>query len=142
MRLLVDTNVYLDLFLDREEKGKTAARFFSECRWRKNRCYVTSMTLRDIGYTAMRALHDAKIARSIQFKTYQICSKVIGIEADDAINALFDERKDYEDSLQIEAAKRNMLDAIITDDIKDYKDAGIPVFTPSEIVDIWMREEN
>ena len=42
--------------------------------------------------------------------------------------------KDYENSLIAVTAKLELLDAIVTNNKKDFLDCGVPVFTPSEIV--------
>ena len=45
-------------------------------------------------------------------------------------------KKDFEDELMIQAAKEELLDAVITNNVKDFKDRGVPVFTPEEIVSL------
>ncbi len=134
MRLLVDTNVFLDLLLQRDEGCKEALQFFVWCKRNRNQTYITSMSLRDIEYVAMRKLHDKKKANAILGDTYSLCSKVIGISADSAITAIYEDYIDYEDELIVQAAKETLVDAIVTNNIHDYKNRGVPVFTPKEIV--------
>lgn len=134
MRFLVDTNVFLDFFFKRDVLGPEAKNFFAWCAFNKNRIYITSMSLRDIGYIAHRFFHDEKRARKIQIETYCLCSKVLGISTDAAIESLYSDMKDYEDSLLAVTAKLELLDAIITNNKKDFLDCGVPVFTPAEIV--------
>lgn len=138
MYFLVDTNVYLD-FLFNREGAEEAAKFFDWCYKRRCRTYVTSISLRDIGYISHRILHSEKEARKILFEVYSHCSKVIGITADDAINSLFSGMNDYEDSLISEAADREMLNAIITNNKKDFKNSKVFAFTPKEMNDIFER---
>ena len=138
MELLIDTNVYLEHFLERDN-ALVALQFFEYCYKLKAKTYVTSMSLRDIGYVAHHHFHNEKQARFIQFSVYESCHKIIGINPDDAINSLFNDSKDYEDSLIIEAAKREMLDAIVTLNKKDFVNHDIPVFTPSEMVEMMKK---
>ncbi len=56
------------------------------------------------------------------------------LTADDVINAMYADRPDYEDSLLIEGAERCMLDAIITNNKKDFVNSKVPVYTPREFV--------
>ena len=98
MRILVDTNVFLDCFLKRDEGD--AELFFHNCYTLSNSIYVTSMSLRDIEYSLHRMLHNQELSKKYQRATYSICDKVIGISADAAIESLYSETKDYEDSLQ------------------------------------------
>ncbi|MBR5997196.1 MAG: PIN domain-containing protein [Bacilli bacterium] len=134
MRLLVDTNVFLDFILQRDSGCRHALEFFLWCRKYKNSIYVTSMSLRDIEYAAMRSVHDKKKANRIVADVYSLCNKVIGISADSAINAIYEDYKDFEDELIIQAAKEELLDAVVTSNIKDFENRGIPVFTPQSIV--------
>ena len=138
MKLLVDTNVFLDLFWDRD--GQEAKRFFQFCLVKSNQLYITSQSLRDIEYSAKRLTHDSNIARQLQMTAYSSCHKVIGISADAAIESLYSDVKDYEDSLQIEAAKEALLDCIVTSNKKDFKNCGIAIFTPKELNEIWSRK--
>ena len=135
MRILVDTNVFLDVLLRRDDKlARDGRRFFRWCSANLNQIYITSMSLRDIGYTAHKYTHDNEQTKSIQIRAYQISHKVIGISADSAIESLYSDVADYEDSLIIEAAKEEMLDAIVTNNKKDFEKGDVPVFTPEEIV--------
>ena len=136
MRLLVDTNVFLDLILKRGEYCKNALEFFVWCREHKNQTFVTSMSLRDIEYVAMKNLHDKEKVNSVLVDVYSLCSKVIGISADSAIASIYEEYKDFEDELIIQSAKEEMLDAVVTNNIKDYENRGISVFTPKDIVNM------
>ena len=137
MRLLVDTNVFLDFLLKRDPGLTEGARdFFSWCAKHKHGIYVTSMSLRDIEYVAHRFFHNKELAKSIQRATYEMCTKVIGISADSAIESLYNDVDDYEDSLIIESAKEALLDGIVTNNKEDFAKSAFPVFSPREIVDI------
>ena len=70
-----------------------------------------------------------------------MASKVIDISADAAIESLYSDANDYEDSLQLIAAEESMCDAIITFDKKGFTKSKLPVFTPSEILNIWLNEQ-
>ena len=135
MRILVDTNVFLDHFLARGDDGLVATKFFAWCFFSKNQIYVASSSLRDIEYVAMRHFHNHLEARKVTLATYSLCAKVIGISADSAIESLFSDNHDYEDECLIQAAKEQLLDAIVTNNIKDFSNSGIPCFKPKELMD-------
>ena len=140
MWILVDTNVFLDFYFKRGQEGIEASEFFRNCLKQRHRLLISSMSLRDIEYTAHKYFHDSFKAKQAQIAAYQICSKVVGITADDAITSLYSDVSDYEDSLQLEAAKREMADLIITNNIKDFKNAKFPIWTPKEFNDIIKSE--
>ncbi len=45
----------------------------------------------------------------------------------------------FEDNIQIESAKQFHLDAIITRNIKDFKNSRIPAYTPEEFLNILSK---
>ena len=140
MRILVDTNVFLDFLLNRDSFGLDAKEFFINCKKGKHQIYITSMSLRDIGYVAHRYLKDNVKTRQIQLATYEMCSKVVGISSDSAIESIYSDMKDFEDSLIVEAAKESLSDLIITNNIKDFENCHFPVWTPKEFNEVVNRE--
>ena len=132
MKLLLDTNIYLELFLKRENYLLIKKLFFLFYR-NNHETYITTQSLRDIEFILRRQLHDYKIAKLLQHKAYEITSKVISISNDTAIDALFSNFADYEDALQSFAAEESNIDAIITFNKKDYLNSNIPTFSPQEI---------
>ena len=134
MKVLVDTNVYLNLFLKREGCEATKS-FFNWCIKNKIQTYVTSLSMRDIQYVSHKYYHDEKMARHILYNVYNSVTKVLGVSADSAIQAIF-ENGDYEDRLQLNTAYENMLDAIATNNIDDFKDSTIPIFLPEDLAKV------
>ncbi len=132
MWIVVDTNVFLDLLLDRGHFADEASLFFTNCYKNNHRVLLTSISIRDIGYIAHQVFHNEKDAKKIQMSAYQLCTKVISITNDDAIESLYSDMKDYEDSLIVEAAKREMADLIVTNNRKDFANANFPVTTPKD----------
>ena len=131
MWILVDTNVYIDYFLDREGSN-IAEEFFVRCRKNKDKIFVTSMSLRDIEYAAHKHTHNKAISKKILQYTYSLCNKVISITTDDAVNAIYSDADDFEDRLIVEAAKREMINIIVTNNTKDFHNCGLPAWTPKE----------
>ena len=119
MKVLVDTNVFLEQLLHREKYDEVDKFFFLASK-QYNQMYITSMSLRDIGYALHRQRHSEKKEKKAQFQVYSMVSKVIGVSADAAINSLFSDAKDFEDALQVNAAEEAMCMAIVTFNKKDY----------------------
>ena len=140
MRLLVDTNVYLEHLLGRE-RYDMARSFFQTALSRKNQLLITSMSLRDIEYLYHKKCHSKEQTRKMLVAIYSMVYKVVSTSADAAIESLFNDAKDYEDSLQTIAAEEEMCDAIITFNKNDFKSSKVPVFTPQELLNIWKRCE-
>ena len=140
MRFLVDTNVFIDYFFREDELSDDADQFFAYCVKNRNQIYVTSMTMRDIGYLAHRYVHDNNLARDAQLQTYSIVSKICDTSADAAIEALYSDNNDYEDELQIMAAKEILADAIVTNDKKGFKNCGMHVFSVKQANELMSKQ--
>lgn len=139
MKLLVDTNVYLEFLLEREH-FEDAFSFFQQSIIRQNQLVMTSMTIRDIDYVVRKYTHDNEKTRSLLTKAYSMTSKVVPISEDAAIESLYSENVDLEDALQALVAEEAMCSAIITFDKKGFSNLRIPVFTPQEICEIWRKD--
>lgn len=140
MKVLIDTNIYLELFLGREKK-ELVKKLFYLAYINNNQTFVTTQTLRDIEYILRHYVHDSKTSKMLQHKAYEITSKVISVSNDAAIEALFSDIKDYEDALQSLASEEYLLDAIVTLNKKDYINSKIPAFTPTEICNLWEKNK-
>ena len=139
MRILVDTNVFLDFLLEREN-FQIVSDFFTLSNKFRNTIYVTSISVRDIGYVVHKVFHSEEKAREMQHQVYSLCTKIIDITGDDTINSIFDAQNDFEDSLIKEAAEREMVDLIVTYNVKDFRKLGFPALTPKEINDIFIQQ--
>lgn len=130
MHILVDTNIYLDLILDRGKHAEVAVQFFKNTILTKSKVFISSMSLRDIGYIVSRAFHNKEKGKDAQLKAYSISNKVLNLRNDYAIEALYSDMSDYEDALIVESAKGELIDLIVTDNIKDFEKSKFPVWTP------------
>ena len=71
MRLLIDTNVYLEFFLKRENYDSVFA-FFQYAARRNTQTCVSAMSLRDFGYTMHKFLHDNECVMLLSRSTKRI----------------------------------------------------------------------
>ena len=131
MILLVDTNIFLDVLYNRDGLVDTSSAFLLKSHINHDKIYISAATLKDIAYFLKKTLHDDSLVQKELVKIYSNISKVISSTADDVINSFYEDG-DFEDNVQINSAIRTMCDAIITRNIKDYKNKGINCLTPEE----------
>ena len=129
MRLLVDTNVFLDILMMRKPFNKDAKAFFVKARDNKDEIYVCGTTLKDLSYQGHRLYHSYEKTNKLLIDIYSRISRVVGVSTDDSIEALYMDG-DYEDNLIALTAETTMCDAIITRDkgLKNFK----VVLSPAE----------
>ena len=127
-RVLLDTNVVLDVLLRREPWLADAQALWQAVDDEQLTAYLPASVLTDIFYVARR-LTDLGRAR----QAVQVCLDAFEIAVVDR-NVL--ERAqvlagaDFEDNVQIACAELNQLEAIVTRDPDDYAGSPIPVWSP------------
>jgi predicted nucleic acid-binding protein len=138
-KLLIDTNIVLDLLAKREPFFESSARVFSLADRNKLKLYISSLTFANTNYVLSR-LKSASEAKEI-LRRFRVLVKVLSLNEkiiDLALsNSKFD---DFEDGLQYYLAIENNQDVIITRDLKDFKESKIPVMTPSEYLSSFEKQ--
>lgn len=129
MRLLVDTNIFLDTILQREPFNKVAKDFLIVASENKDQLYLCVSSLRDMSYFIHKYTHSNENTNNILVDIYSRVTKLVGITTDDTIEALYLDG-DYEDNLIALTAETNMCDAIISRD-KKFKNFRV-VLSPEE----------
>lgn len=130
MKLLIDTNVILDLVLNRTNAA-TSASLFRKISIAKDSAYITASSVTDLFYIIRKETHNINLSYSIMEKILKIVS-VITVTESDICTALMLKWNDFEDCVQYAAARRNGIDYIITNNTKDFKNSVIPAIIPKD----------
>lgn len=130
-KLLIDTNVVLDLLSKREPFYDSVAKMFSLADKNKLKLSISSLTFANTNYVLTR-LKSAIESREI-LRRFRVLVQVLSLNDKIIDLALNDSNfKDFEDGLQYYTAIENGQNIIITRDLKDFKESKIPVMTPEE----------
>lgn len=133
MKLLIDTNIILDVLLKRQPFCDDAAKVLGLVSRKDVEEYISAAAVTDIHYIAYRALRDKATVRALLEKLLTIVS-VAGVSEREIRNALRLNWNDFEDSVQYSTALLNGLDGIVTRNLSDYADSEIPVWKPEELL--------
>jgi len=132
-RLLIDTNVVLDLLAKREPFYKSAAQIFSLADKNKLKLSISSLTFANMNYVLSRLKLASQVIEVL--RQFRVLVKILSLTDKIIDLALNDSKfKDFEDGLQYYSAIENNQDLIITRDLKDFKKSKIPVMTPEEYI--------
>jgi predicted nucleic acid-binding protein len=132
IKALIDTNVILDIALIREPFFEYSSRIFDKIDDQVLEGFITASSITDIYYIASKQ-KDKVLARKFLISLIQIL-EVIGIDKDIVIQALESGMSDFEDSIQVFAAKSISIDLVITRNVADFKSIGMKAMTPQEFV--------
>lgn len=131
-KLLIDTNIVIDLLAKREDFYKEAQELFTLADEKNILLFISALTFANTHYILLRDLN-AEEARKIMIK-FKALVKVLPLDDKILELALAADFKDFEDALQYHTALDNKLDMIITRNKKDFKKSKLPVFTAREFL--------
>jgi predicted nucleic acid-binding protein len=127
--VLIDTDVILDFFLDREPFSENAAAILSMCEKNEIAGFVTPVIISNVYYLLSQENKQEKVLDKL--KNLLLIIDVLVIDKTTILVALNSHFKDFEDALQNFAAELNgAIDLIITRNTKDYKKSQIGVMSP------------
>ena len=131
MRALFDTNVVLDLLLDREPFSLDAARCFSRVEAGEIEGWLCGTTVTTLCYLMGKSLGAAKAREGISLllSLFEI-APVSKTALEGALNLPF---KDFEDAVLHESARLVNADVIVTRNTAAFKHSNIPVRLPGKI---------
>ena len=134
MKLLIDTNIILDVMLLRQPFCKNSSEVLKLARLDNIELYLSASAVTDIFYIANRNLKD-KLSVIKNIKDLLKIIKIAGVGEDEIIKALDLCWTDFEDSVQYSIAYLANMDGIVTRNRDDYKQSEIPVWSAEEILD-------
>lgn len=131
IRLLIDTNIVIDLLAEREEFYREAATLFSLADKNMITLTVSALTFANTNYILSK-LKKEKEARTI-LRKFKVLVQTLALDDKVTELALNDDNfPDFEDGLQYYSALENEIDIIITRNQKDLKISKIPVMSAKE----------
>ena len=132
MRILFDTNVILDVLLDREPFSSTAAELFALVEAGEITGYICATTITTIHHLARKVIGNRTAVEEInKLMTLFEIAPVNRAVLDAAISSDF---RDFEDAVVYEAALYKEAQGIVTRDFNDFKSSNIYVFSPEELL--------
>ena len=139
MKLLIDTNVVLDVLLRREPFFRTAAEVLNLTQRDEVREYVTASAITDIYYIANKQMKDRDAVRDLLKRLLMIVS-VAAVSEREIQNALNLAWGDFEDSVQYSVALLNEMDGIVTRNPSDYQEANMRIWLPEQALELFANE--
>ena len=132
MKVLYDTNVILDVLLDRPRFAEPAAALLAHAERGEIQGFVCATTVTTIFYLARKALGREQARRQI--------GDILSILDVAPVNRVVLERaarskmEDFEDAVITESARQVQARIIVTRDVRDFAKAPIPVHSPSSLL--------
>lgn len=133
MKVLIDTNVILDVLCNRAEFVEDSSKIWKYCEVDKIEGYISALSIPNIVYILRKELTPQKTQQIIQ--QIMMIFNVIDLKSSDLKNAAEMLSDDFEDSVQMCCASRIKADYIVTRNIRDFKNSKIIALKPSELLE-------
>ncbi len=128
-RIFVDSDVILDLLLDREPFAEASGKILTMAIEGKVQGYVSSLAINNIFYVTRKTLGSSMARQFISELIEYI--HIVNVGEEEVRGALKSDIADFEDALQHAAAQTiEGLSMLVTRNTKDYKKATVVVTTP------------
>ncbi len=135
-KILIDTNVILDIALERQPFVEKSKEFFRLIVNQNIEAFLTATTITDIYYITQKVSGHNKTIGFLKSLTRFI--NIAGVDAVSILNALNSGMTDFEDAVQTETAKTNAISIVITRNKEDFEGSGLTVFNPNEYIALVM----
>ena len=132
MRVLLDTDIVLDLLLQRAGFVQAAVALFETHERGEIQAHISALTSVNVFYIARKTLGQAPLRRAIEqlLLTVTVCP----MDAQSLRGALALPMADFEDATQVTCALRAGLEAIVTRNLSDYQNSPLPVYSPAQLL--------
>ncbi len=132
MRVLVDTNVVLDVLLDRRPFADAATQVFALIEESRIEGFLCATTVTTVDYLLGQALPSKEARAALQ--------RLLGLFEIAPVNrpvleqALRSNISDFEDAVIEQAARLISADAIVTRNLTDFEKSSVTAFDPPELI--------
>ena len=131
-KILVDTNIILDVALKRQPFVEQSSLLFLTALEKGVSLYVTATTITDLYYIIRKAKgHSVALMFIGNLLNF---TEVAGVNRDVIVEALESRIADFEDAVQISAARNSSIPMLVTRNIKDFEGAPLKVSTPAIVL--------
>jgi predicted nucleic acid-binding protein len=132
MNVLIDTNVLLDVLMNRKEHLDESAVIWDHAERGKINCFISAISFNNIHYIFQRNLGVAKAKKALimlrdTFKVVSLDEKIINQSIDADWN-------DFEDAIQFFSAIHCDADFIVTRNLKDFRKSSVPALSPKDLL--------
>lgn len=134
MKVLIDTNIVLDVMLKRQPFYESGAAILKLSGKEDMQEFVSASAVTDIYYIVGRNLKDKEKAREQLRKLLKVVS-IAAVSENEIKKALELDWNDFEDSVQYSVALLSDMDGLVTRNAGDYKKAELSIWTPEQFLE-------
>ena len=135
MKIMCDTNVILDVMLEREPFAEASTDILRRCENHEIDGFVSASSITDIFYLVRKYTHSNDSAYNAVGRVLEIV-KICSVTNNEVIKAYQMKAKDFEDCLLAVCAESFGCDYIVTRNIKDFENFSVPAIEPDKFLNL------
>jgi predicted nucleic acid-binding protein len=132
MKILLDTNVILDILLDREPFAEPAVLLFKTVHKQEIPMFMTATTVTDLYFITRKEKGKSTALAFIEELIGGV--DVVSVDKNIIVEALRTDLPDFEDAIQVCSANREGIETIVTRNEKDFIMSGLNIQSPTEFL--------
>lgn len=132
MKVLIDTNVILDILCNRKEFVADSLQVFQCCEAQHITGYISALSIPNIVYIMRKELDPERIREILHILT--MVFSVVELRKVDLLKAAELPFDDYEDAIQSVCAARVWADYIVTKNGNDFANSSILAISPTDLL--------
>ncbi len=137
MKILLDTNVILDIVLERHPFDQSAIALLQTTRQNDSVLFVTATTITDLYYVTRKAKgHTVALNFIVDLLEF---IDVAGVNKEVITYALRSQILDFEDAVQESAARAQNIDVIVTRNVADFAHCLIKIHSPESFLQAYYQ---
>jgi len=140
MKVTFDTNVIVDVYLDREPFSAYSASVLKLSESGRISGAVTASSVTDIYYILGRYIKDAVLLKQLVMKLLTAV-EITDVLGRDVTKAFVLHVSDFEDALVAQCASRAKCAYIITRNGKDFENSPVPAISPEDFLDRFFPDQ-
>lgn len=133
MKVLIDTNVILDVLCNREGFSEASAKVWKYCETGILDGYVSALSIPNIVYILRKELDPDK-TKTVIDRLFMLFD-IVELMPDDLKKAADMKLPDFEDAVQMVCADRIDADFIVTRNIRDFSASKVTAVKPTELLE-------
>ena len=138
MKLLIDTNIVLDVLLKREPFCHDAVKVMNMAQYDDIQEYISASAVTDIYYIAYKQIRDRTLVLDLMKRLLMVVS-IAAVSEQEIRNALEAGWKDFEDAVQYSVALLNEMAGLVTRNPKDYEGTDINIWSPEQVLKEYVK---
>ena len=130
-KVFIDTDVIIDFLTDRKPFSESASVLFNRLDKKEISGYTSSQSISNLYYILRKYGSHKRVVQAL--KELNAFVGILPVNQKIIRSAMQSGFNDLEDAIQYYCAESGHVDAIITRNVRDYKEARIPVMSPETL---------